>query len=69
MGQLPSLRVAAEFFSILEHRYGHIQATADQTEPKNTPRSPSSNFHMRNNASGSPETRDEQVNRSLPNGL
>ena len=42
--------------SILEHRYGHVQATADQSEPKNTPRSPGNNFLMCNNASGSPGT-------------
>ena len=42
--------------SILEHSYGHVCATAVQTEPKNTPRRPGSNFHMRNNAIGSPGT-------------
>ena len=42
--------------SILEHSYGHVCAIAVQTEPKNTPRSPGSNFHMRNNAIGSPGT-------------
>lgn len=68
-GDLPSLRVAAGFPPFSEHRYGHVRAAADQTEPKNTPRSPGSNFYMRDkNASGSPGTRNRQVNQSLPNG-
>ena len=65
MGQLPSLRVAKRrISSILEHSYGHAWATAVQTEPKNTQRRPGSNFHMRNNASASPGTRNFNNNNN-----
>ena len=55
-GSTAKFEGSSRISSILEHRYLHVRATADQTESKNTPRSPGNNFLMCNNASGSART-------------